>query len=63
MTCSSWTVVAQFEAFTVVTMRNASSGMLRCVVLVRNDVLEECVASIIWVTRIGELGTSAITSN
>jgi hypothetical protein len=36
--------------------------MLRRVALVRTDVTEERIASIIRVTRIGELGTSA-TSN
>jgi hypothetical protein len=42
----------------------ASSGMLRHVALVRTDVSEELSASIIRVTRIGELGTMlAITSN
>jgi hypothetical protein len=42
----------------------ASTGTLRCVALVRTDVSEELNASIIGVTRIGELGTtSAITSN
>jgi hypothetical protein len=41
-----------------------SSGMLRRVALVRTDVSEELSASIIGVTRIGELGTTlAITSN
>jgi hypothetical protein len=35
----------------------ASSGMLRRVALVRTDVSEELSASIIRVTRIGELGT------
>jgi hypothetical protein len=41
-----------------------SSGMLRRVVLVRTDVSEEISASIIKVTRIGELGTTlAVTSN
>jgi hypothetical protein len=40
------------------------SGMLRHVALVRTDVLEELSASIIRVTRIGELGTTlAVTSN
>jgi hypothetical protein len=38
--------------------------MLRRVALVRTDVLEELSASIIRVTRVGELGTTlAITSN
>jgi hypothetical protein len=42
----------------------ASSGVLRCVALVRTDVLEELSASFIRVTRIGELGTTlAVTSN
>jgi hypothetical protein len=40
------------------------SGMLRRVALVRADVSEEINASIIRVTRIGELGTTlAVTSN
>jgi hypothetical protein len=37
--------------------------MLRRVALVRTDVLEELSASIIRVTRIGELGTLAVNSN
>jgi hypothetical protein len=37
--------------------------MLDLVALVRTDVSEERSASIITVTRIGELGTLAITSN
>jgi hypothetical protein len=42
----------------------ASSGMVRRVTLARTDVLEERSASIIRVTRIGELGTKlAVTSN
>jgi hypothetical protein len=42
----------------------ASSGMLRCVVLVRTDVSEEPSASFIRVTRIGEIGTTlAVISN
>jgi hypothetical protein len=36
----------------------ASSGMLRRVAVVRTDISEERSASIITVTRIGELGTS-----
>jgi hypothetical protein len=40
------------------------SGMLRHVVLVIADSSEERIASIISVTRIGELGTTlAVTSN
>jgi hypothetical protein len=41
----------------------ASSGMLRNVALVRTDVSEELSATIIRETRIGELGTLAVTSN
>jgi hypothetical protein len=37
-----------------------SSGMLRRVALVRTDVSEEPGASFIWVTRIGELGTTKL---
>jgi hypothetical protein len=41
----------------------ASSGMFRRVGLLRTDVSEERSASFIRVTRIGEMGTLAITSN
>jgi hypothetical protein len=42
----------------------ASSGMLFRVALVRTDVSQELSASFIWMTRIGELGTTlAVTSN
>jgi hypothetical protein len=41
----------------------APSGMLRRVDLLRTDVSEEHSASIIRVTRIGELGTLDVTSN
>jgi hypothetical protein len=41
----------------------ASPRMLRCAALVRTDVSEGLSASIIRVTRIGELGTLAVTSN
>jgi hypothetical protein len=37
--------------------------MLRRVALVRTDVSEELSASIIRVTKIGELGTLAVNSN
>jgi hypothetical protein len=38
----------------------ASSGMLHRIALVRTDVSEELMASIITVTRIGELGTRSV---
>jgi hypothetical protein len=41
----------------------SSSGTLRRVTLVRTDISEEPSTSIIRVTRIGELGTLAVTSN
>jgi hypothetical protein len=45
-------------------MKNVVFGMLRRVALLRADVSEELRASIISVTRIGELGTKlGVTSN
>jgi hypothetical protein len=41
----------------------ASSGMYRRVPLVRTDVSEELSSSFIRLTRIGDLGTLAVTSN
>jgi hypothetical protein len=42
----------------------SSSGILRRVARVRTDISEEFSASFIWVTTIGELGTTlAVTSN
>jgi hypothetical protein len=43
--------------------RMPSPGMLRSVALVTTDVSEERTASIIMLTRRGELGTFAVTSN
>jgi hypothetical protein len=41
-----------------------SSGMLRRVAPLRTDVSEECIASVIRMIRIGELGTTlAVTRN
>jgi hypothetical protein len=40
-----------------------SSGMLRREAFVRTDVSEECIASIIRVTGIGELGTTLKVTN
>jgi hypothetical protein len=42
--------------------RMPPSGMLRHVALVRTNVSEEYIASIIRVTRIGELGTLVVSS-
>jgi hypothetical protein len=39
-----------------------SSGMLRRVALIRNDVSDEHIASIIIVTRIGESGTTVLVT-
>jgi hypothetical protein len=39
-----------------------SSGMLRNVSIVRTDVSEERIASVIRVTRIGQLGTTLVVT-
>jgi hypothetical protein len=46
-----------------VTMKNAVFWDVTPVTLVRTDVSEEPSASFIRITRIGELGTLAVTSN
>jgi hypothetical protein len=43
--------------------RMPSPGMLRCVGLVRTDVLEECIAPIIRLTRIGSVFRLLVTAN
>jgi hypothetical protein len=45
----------RFEVFTAWAMKNCVFGMLRRVALVRTNISEELSASIIRVTRIGEL--------
>jgi hypothetical protein len=52
-----FSVVKYVRVWAILTLKMASSGMLRRVALVRADVSEELSASIIKVTRIGELGT------
>jgi hypothetical protein len=53
-----------FEIFTAMTMKNGVFWDVMPVALVRTDVSEELSATIIKVTRIGELGTTlAVTSN
>jgi hypothetical protein len=48
----------------ILNWRMSSSGMLRRVVILRTDIQEEGIASVIRETRIGELvTTSAVTSN
>jgi hypothetical protein len=46
-----------------VLQRMPSSGMLGSVALVRTDVSEERIASVIRVIRIGEIATLAVSSN
>jgi hypothetical protein len=47
-----------FDVKCIPLQRLPSSGMLRRVALVRPDVSEERISSIITLTRIGELGTN-----
>jgi hypothetical protein len=61
-TPTSLTLVLKYSNILYV-CRMAYSGMLRRVALVRTDVSKEFSASIIRVTRIGELGTIAVTSS
>jgi hypothetical protein len=44
-------------------MKNGSSGMLHHVALIRTDVSDKRSASIIRITRIGELGTMLAVTN
>jgi hypothetical protein len=54
----------KIEVFTVWIMKNAVLWMLRFLALLITDVSEEHIASIIRVTKIGELGTTlSVTSN
>jgi hypothetical protein len=58
-----WKSFLQFISTIIKLYRMVSSEMLRHVALVRTDVSEELSASVIRVTRIGELGTTlAVTS-
>jgi hypothetical protein len=50
----------RFEVFTAVTVKNVVFWDVRRVVLVRTDVSEERIASIIKMTGICELGTLAV---
>jgi DNA-binding TFAR19-related protein (PDSD5 family) len=43
-------------------MEMPSPGMLRRVALVRTDVSEECIVSIIKLARIGQLGTTLVVT-
>jgi hypothetical protein len=53
----------RFEVFTVVSMKNGVFWDVTPCGSCKNDVSEEPSASFIRMTRIGELGTLAVTSN
>jgi hypothetical protein len=53
----------RFEVLTAVTMNKPVFLDVLRVVLVRTDVSEQHSTSIMWLKRIGELGTSAVTIN
>jgi hypothetical protein len=55
--------LGRVEVFTAVTMENAVFWDVKLCDFVRTDISEECSASIIWVTIIGELRALAVTSN
>jgi hypothetical protein len=56
-------IFVRYELLTAVTVKNAVFWEVRPWGLVKTDVSDEYIASIIRVTRIGELGTLAVTSN
>jgi hypothetical protein len=58
----SYNIYVIFEAFRTIDMKNAVFWVVRRVALVRTDVSEERSASIIRMTRIDDLRTSAVTS-
>jgi hypothetical protein len=58
-----WQVFYIMEMKLNISRRMVSSGILRRVAFVRTDFSEELSASIIRVTRIGELGPLVVTSN
>jgi hypothetical protein len=57
---SEVSVLLRFEFFAAVAMKNVVFWILRRVTLVRKNFSEERIASMIRVTRIGELGTLAV---
>jgi regulator of protease activity HflC (stomatin/prohibitin superfamily) len=60
----SWYWAIDWNTRSIFLYGTPSSGALRRVALVRTDISEELIASIMRMTRIGELGTTlAVTSN